>query len=126
MHDYQRDFIELALDAEDWSATYVIESWPQHLRNKASAFLISGFSIGGVLVAQLYRFVVPAWGWRALFVLGALLSLGMLVYYRRHVVDALTPEQLAQFREIADAILGRLDPAGAMTSVYRRHDEPQG
>ncbi|MCG7308265.1 MFS transporter [Brachybacterium sp. ACRRE] len=29
-----------------------------------------------------------AWGWRALFVLGALASLGMLVYYRRHVVDA--------------------------------------
>jgi MFS family permease len=30
------------------------------------------------------------WGWRAMFVLGALLSLGMLVYYSRHVSDAPT------------------------------------
>ncbi|MCW1804294.1 MFS transporter [Brachybacterium squillarum] len=28
------------------------------------------------------------WGWRLLFVIGALLSLGMLLYYRSHVVDA--------------------------------------
>ncbi len=29
-----------------------------------------------------------AWGWRALFVAGAALSIGMMLYYRRHVVDA--------------------------------------
>lgn len=29
-----------------------------------------------------------AWGWRLLFALGALLSLGMLLYYRRQVADA--------------------------------------
>ena len=29
-----------------------------------------------------------AWGWRALFTLGALLSAGMLLYYSRQVVDA--------------------------------------
>lgn len=41
---------------------------------------------------------------------------------RRHVIDVLTPEQLQQLSTIADALLGALDPYGAMTSMYRRHD----
>lgn len=42
---------------------------------------------------------------------------------RRHVLDALTPEQVVQLTTITEAILERLDPAGTMSPMYRRHDE---
>lgn len=45
------------------------------------------FSVAGLL-ALIGPDAYAAWGWRLLFVLGALLSLGMLVYYSRQVTDA--------------------------------------
>ena len=44
-----------------------------------------------VLLAVLGPEQYAAWGWRALFVLGAALSVSMMLYYRRHVVDAPMP-----------------------------------
>jgi DNA-binding MarR family transcriptional regulator len=38
------------------------------------------------------------------------------------VIDPLTPEQIGQLTAIADAILHRLDPDGAMTAMYERYD----
>ncbi len=43
---------------------------------------------------------------------------------RQHVIDALTPDQIAQLTESADAVLGRLDPDGTMTATYNRYDQP--
>jgi DNA-binding MarR family transcriptional regulator len=39
---------------------------------------------------------------------------GHVATVREHVIDALTPEQVGQLGKIADAILGRLDPNGAL------------
>ncbi|MDF2825989.1 MAG: MarR family transcriptional regulator [Mycobacterium sp.] len=41
---------------------------------------------------------------------------------RACVLDALTPEQVDQLSGIAEAILGRLDPDGAMSATYHRYD----
>jgi DNA-binding MarR family transcriptional regulator len=39
---------------------------------------------------------------------------GHVATVRQHVIDALTPEQVGQLGDIAEAILGRLDPNGAL------------
>lgn len=41
---------------------------------------------------------------------------------RENVIDALTPEQVEQLTAITDAVLRRLDPEGAMSGLYHRHD----
>ncbi|WP_134322097.1 MarR family winged helix-turn-helix transcriptional regulator [Cumulibacter soli] len=46
-----------------------------------------------------------------------------LEYVREHVIDVLTPEQIGQLRDIAEAILNKLDPNGALGPIYHRHDD---
>jgi DNA-binding MarR family transcriptional regulator len=40
---------------------------------------------------------------------------------REYVIDALTPDQVGQLAEIAEAILGRLDPERSMSATYHRY-----
>ena len=47
---------------------------------------------------------------------------GHVAAVRHHVIDALTDEQVDQLAAIADAVLARLDPSGAMAATYTRYD----
>lgn len=47
---------------------------------------------------------------------------GHVANVRQMVIDALTAEQVRQLSAIAEAILGRVDPGGAMSATYHRYD----
>ncbi|MEU9124846.1 sialate:H+ symport family MFS transporter [Streptomyces sp. NPDC048506] len=83
------------------SVTYVLESWPTRWRNRASGFLISGYAGGSVVAAELYKWVVPQWGWRWMFWIGVLPVL-VALWVRRSL-----PEADDWQREVAAAGAGR-------------------
>lgn len=91
------------------SATYIIESWPTGLRNRASGFMLSGYGAGTIIASQVYKYVVPAYGWRVLFWLG-LIPVVVALWLRR-----VLPEAGDWQREVA----GR-PPARTMVGVLYR------
>lgn len=81
-----RALVGFGLGAE-WSAGSVLvaESWPAAHRGKAIGFVQSGWAIGYILAALLSAVVLPAWGWRALFLLG--IAPALLTLWVRRSVD---------------------------------------
>src|SRR3954447_1814594 len=69
------------------STTFVMESWPRALRNRASGFLLSAYPIGSILAAQAYALIVPNTSWRWLFVLG-LVPAALALVLRRSLPEA--------------------------------------
>jgi MFS transporter, SHS family, lactate transporter len=64
----------------EWTAgaTLAMENWPERSRGIASGILQGSWAIGYLLAGVASQVVVPAWGWRGLFVLAAIPALLVL------------------------------------------------
>ncbi|HEY0937109.1 MAG TPA: sialate:H+ symport family MFS transporter [Trebonia sp.] len=96
------------------SATFVMESWPRSLRNRASGFLLSAYPFGSILAAQAYALIVPHTSWRWLFVLGLVPAVFALVLRRS------LPEAEEWSRAEVDRGKERETSAGVLLSGRRR------
>jgi SHS family lactate transporter-like MFS transporter len=74
----------------EWTAgtALAMENWPARSRKIASGMLQAGWPIGFFLSALVSAFVVPAWGWRAMFLIAALPAL-LVIPIRFMVPDEL-------------------------------------
>jgi MFS family permease len=64
-------------------AALVSESWPAAHRGKALGFMQSGWAIGYAAAVLVSGFVLPRWGWRAVFFVGILPAFFALWVQRR-------------------------------------------
>jgi MFS transporter, SHS family, lactate transporter len=68
-------------------ASLTMESVPRRWRGILSGVLQSGYPVGYLLAALAARFVLPIWGWRAMFFLGAAPAL-LALYIRTGVSES--------------------------------------
>ena len=73
-------------------ASLAMESAPPRWRGILSGIVQSGYSIGYLLAAVAARFVLPAWGWRAMFWVGGIPAL-LALYIRYQVKESEAWEQ---------------------------------
>ncbi|MEY2528459.1 MAG: transporter, family, lactate transporter [Verrucomicrobiota bacterium] len=68
-------------------ASLAMESLPTKARGLFSGILQQGYAVGYLLAALVYWIVFPLFGWRGLFVAGALPAL-LVIYIRAHVPES--------------------------------------
>src|SRR2546423_3606349 len=68
-------------------ASLAMESLPTQTRGLFSGILQQGYAFGYLLAALVYWIVFPVFGWRGLFVAGALPAL-LVIYIRAHVPES--------------------------------------
>jgi MFS transporter, SHS family, lactate transporter len=68
-------------------ASLAMESLPTKTRGLFSGILQQGYAVGYLLAALVYWLVFPHFGWRGLFIIGALPAL-LVIYIRAHVPES--------------------------------------
>src|SRR5262249_22199929 len=68
-------------------ASLAMESLPTRTRGLFSGILQQGYAVGYLLAALVYRLVFPYFGWRGLFVAGALPAF-LVIYIRARVPES--------------------------------------
>jgi MFS family permease len=63
-------------------AAYINESWPPSSRGRAIAFVLSSWPIGFIAAAAIARWILPTYGWRALFAFGGVAIVATLYIWR--------------------------------------------
>jgi len=89
-------------------ASLAMEAAPPKLRGILSGILQSGYSIGYLLAAIAARFLLPMWGWRPMFWIGALPAL-LALYIRTKVPEseAWKQHRAASTREVLRVVAGQ-------------------
>ncbi|MEO7167478.1 MAG: MFS transporter [Chthoniobacterales bacterium] len=88
-------------------ASLAMESLPAKARGLASGILQQGYSFGFLLAAVVYWLVFPHFGWRALFIVGALPAL-LVLYIRAHVPESPVWERQRQNTKERSLGVGRM------------------
>src|SRR4029077_15400508 len=68
-------------------ASLAMEALPARARGLATGILQQGYPFGFLLAAVVYGLVFPHFGWRAMFVVGALPAF-LVIYIRMHVPES--------------------------------------
>ena len=99
----------------EWAAGAVLvaETWPAEHRGKAIGIMQSGWALGYLLAALLSGAILPSYGWRPLFVMGAAPAL-LVLWIRRGVEE---PRAWRRPERGAPGMLGRL--AGVKGLIVR-------
>ncbi|QCQ05004.1 MFS transporter [Ligilactobacillus animalis] len=123
-----RLFIGLGMAGEySSSTTYVMETWPKNMRNKAVGFVVAGFSLGGAVTAQVYKLVshltagtsLEPHAWRIFFALG-IIPVMFALWMRRSVSESSDYEEMKRQQEEIAKQDPNYEPPRDMFSVLFR------
>lgn len=108
----------------EWSsgAVLVSETWPAEHRGKAIGLMQSGWALGYIAAALLSAFILPRYGWRALFLAGVLPAL-LTIWIRRAVPESPiwlkggASEKSGSLREVFTGELGKKTLAATLLTA---------